>query len=70
MLLNEKECKEMNYLLRKELDELLFDLKDRYLDQQLRKSIEARYQTIFRIFARIASNQELSRYVRTKQNNV
>lgn len=69
MLLNDKECKEMNYILRKELDELLYDLKDRYLDKQLRSSIEARYQIIFRMYARIASNQELSRYVLTKKQN-
>lgn len=26
MLFNEKECKELDYVLRKELDEMLFDL--------------------------------------------
>lgn len=63
LLLNTQECQEMNYLLRKELDELLFDLKDRYLDSQLRNSLENRYKKIFRIYARIASHQELSQYV-------
>lgn len=70
MLLNEKECKEMHYLLRKELDEILFDLKDRYLDNQLRNSIEARYQVIFRMYARIATNQELAHYVLNKRSKV
>ena len=60
----------MHYLLRKELDEILFDLKDRYLDNQLRNSIEARYQVIFRMYARIATNQELAHYVLNKRSKV
>lgn len=62
MLFTDRECKELDYLLRKELDELLLDLHDRRLDGPLRETIASRYRTIFRMYARIASPRELSRY--------
>ena len=34
-LFNERECKELDYVLRKELDEMLFDLNDQRVDSQL-----------------------------------
>lgn len=61
-LLNERECKEFDYLLRKELDEMLLDLKDRRTDKSLKRTIETRYKVIFRMYARLASPKELSRY--------
>lgn len=62
ILLNERECKEFDYLLRKELDEMMLDLKDNRLDKSMRTAIELRYKVIFRMFARMASPKELSRY--------
>ena len=32
MMFTEKECKEFDYLLRKEMDEMLLDMSDRRLD--------------------------------------
>ena len=64
MLFNDKECRELGYILRKELDEMLLDLSDHRLDQEIRNSIAKRYNTIFRIYARFAPAKELSKYVR------
>jgi len=63
MLLTDKECKELDYMLRKELDEMLLDLQDTRLDPEVRESIVRRYRVIFRMYARFASPKELSRYV-------
>ncbi len=65
MLLNENECKEMAYVLRKELDEMLFDLSDQRLNQDIRQSIDKRYKTIFKMYARFAPQKELAKYVRS-----
>ena len=62
MLLTDKECKELSYMLRKELDEMLIDLSDRRLDGPIREAIMNRYKVVFRMFARMASPKELSRY--------
>ena len=66
-LFNQRECKELGYVLRKELDEMLFDLKDPRLDAEIKKAIESRYKIVFRMYARLASSKDLSRYVRNHQ---
>jgi hypothetical protein len=62
MMFTEKECKEFDYLLRKEMDEMLLDMNDRRLDGPVKEAISKRYKTIFRMYARIAPPRELSRY--------
>lgn len=65
-LFNERECRELDYLLRKELDEMIFDLKDSQINGEVRKAIELRYKIIFRMYARLASPNEISRYARNR----
>lgn len=67
MLFNEKECKELDYVLRKELDEMLFDLGDKRLDQDIRQAISKRYKTVFQMYARVAPPKELSKYARNNK---
>ncbi|WP_020620177.1 hypothetical protein [Paenibacillus daejeonensis] len=62
MLFNDKECRELDYVLRKELDEMLLDLNDKRMDSDIRRAIASRYRVVFRMYARIASPKELSRY--------
>lgn len=68
MLFNERECKELDYVLRKELDEMLLDLGDHRMDGEIKVAIEMRYKIIFRMYARFASPKELSKYARNKRN--
>lgn len=68
MLFNERECKEFDYVLRKELDELILDMSDERLDGEIRKSIVKRYKVIFRMYARIASPKQLSKYAVNLKN--
>jgi hypothetical protein len=62
MMFTDKECKEFDYLLRKEMDEMLLDMSDRRLDGPVKEAISKRYKIIFRMYARIAPPRELSRY--------
>lgn len=62
MMFTDKECRELGYMLRKELDEMLLDIGDRRLDGPVKEAISKRYKTIFRMYARMASPRELSRY--------
>lgn len=71
MLFDDKECRELNYMFRKELDEILHDLSDGRLDPQMKDVIQARYKLIFRMYARLATPKELSKYAlgrNTKRN--
>lgn len=63
-MFSEQECKELGYMLRKELDEMLFDMSDQRLDHEVKQAIAARYRTVFKMYARIATPKDLSRYVR------
>jgi hypothetical protein len=62
MMFTDKECRELGYMLRKELDEMLLDIGDRRLDGPVKEAITKRYKIIFRMYARLASPRELSRY--------
>ncbi len=66
-MFNERECRELDYLLRKELDEMLFDLNDKRIEQAIKEAIESRYKVIFRMYARVASTKEISKYARNRQ---
>lgn len=65
-LFNDRECRELDYLLRKELDEMIYDLRDQQLNEDLKSAIESRYRVIFRMYARLASPNEISKYARNK----
>jgi hypothetical protein len=65
-LFNQKECRELSYILRKELDEMLYDLNDHRLDNEMKQAIELRYKVVFRMYARLASPNELSKYARNR----
>ncbi|CCQ95271.1 conserved hypothetical protein [[Clostridium] ultunense Esp] len=64
LLISPKEFMELEYLIRRELEEMLLDLEDRRLDGLARIAIEERYQLMFRLYARVASPKELARFVR------
>ncbi|MHA0857721.1 hypothetical protein [Paenibacillus sp. CMAA1364] len=67
MLFNDKECKELDYVIRKELDEMLMDLDDKRLDREIRQSIAKRYKVVFKMYARFAPQKELSKYARNSR---
>ncbi|MEK0317486.1 hypothetical protein [Cohnella sp. 56] len=68
MMFTDKECRELDYMLRKELDEMLLDLGDRRMEGPVKEAIFKRYKTIFRMYARIAAPKELSRYASGLRN--
>lgn len=47
LLINEKEVKEIEYLIKRELDEILFDLRDERIDQIVKRAMEERYKVLF-----------------------
>ncbi|MDG5788072.1 hypothetical protein QA612_11300 [Evansella sp. AB-P1] len=67
MMLTNKESKEMEYLLKRELEELLLDLSDSRIDNLVKQAMEERYQMIFKLYKRFTSQKEYLKYVRTKQ---
>lgn len=66
MLLNNKEVKEMEYLLKRELEELLHDFDDNRIDRVVKHAMEERYQILYKMFTRIAPPTECMKYIRSK----
>ncbi|MCA1042189.1 hypothetical protein LCM00_22065 [Bacillus infantis] len=67
MLINERELKEMEYLIKREMDEILFDLKDERIDHIVKRAMGERYKILFSLFKRIASENECIKYMPAPQ---
>jgi len=66
-LFNNKEVQELEYLLKRELEEMLLDFSDKRIDYLVKRAMEERYSILFRMYARFASPNELSKYVRRRR---
>ncbi|RLQ91720.1 hypothetical protein [Falsibacillus albus] len=63
ILIHEKEKEEIQYLLKREMDEILFDLKDSRIDHLVKRAMEERYKILFNLFTRIAPHAECIKYI-------
>ena len=70
LLINDMEQKEIEYVLKRELEELLMDLEDHRIDHMVKRAMRERYQILFQLFRRVASEQECMKYIlkKTKDN--
>lgn len=66
LLINEMEQKEIEYLIKRELEELLLDLDDQRIDAPLKQAMRERYQKLFRLLLRVASKEECLPYMPAK----
>ncbi|GEN55144.1 hypothetical protein [Halobacillus faecis] len=70
LMINEQERREIEYLLKREMEEITFDLGDHRIDQGLKKAMEERYDVLFQIFRRFATREECLQYMpRKKKQN-
>ncbi|WP_028400894.1 hypothetical protein [Ectobacillus panaciterrae] len=67
-MVNEKELKELEYLLKREMDEILFDFEDERIDYVVKRAMEERYIILFRLFSRVTSPAECVRYTRKRMH--
>jgi len=63
LLINEMEQKEIEYLIKRELEELLLDLEDSRIDSVTKKSMRKRYQKLFQLLLRVANREECLPYI-------
>lgn len=66
LLVNDMEQKEMEYVLKRELEELLMDLEDNRIDHLVKRAMRERYKILFQLFRRVADEQECMKYVLKK----
>ncbi|MDO7485642.1 hypothetical protein ACIQWQ_26660 [Peribacillus frigoritolerans] len=68
LLINEKEKMELEYLLKREMDEILFDLQDDRIDHLVKRAINEKYNILFRLFKRVSTEEEILMYMKGKTN--
>ncbi|EIJ79978.1 hypothetical protein PB1_06442 [Bacillus methanolicus PB1] len=66
ILVNEKEVKELQYLMKREMDEILFELNDERIEHIVKSAMQERYKVLFSLFKRIASPSECLKYLPAK----
>lgn len=69
MLINDRELKEMQYLLKREMDEILYDLRDERIDMMIKNEMEDRYKHLFTLFKRVADQRDCMKYLLTLQKS-
>ncbi|MCM3363125.1 hypothetical protein ACTQ5K_13240 [Niallia sp. Sow4_A1] len=63
LLLNKKEVKEIEYLIKRELDEILLDLGDKRIDLSVKKAMIERYKDLFSLLKRVAAPKDCLTYI-------
>ena len=67
ILLTEKEQHEIEYLIRRELDELLFDFQDERLEGIVKRAMEEKYRCLYRLFMKVSSPEMCLKYMRVRK---
>ncbi|QHE50730.1 hypothetical protein [Pontibacillus sp. HMF3514] len=67
LMINEIEQKEIEYLLKREMEELLLDLSDSRIDHIVKRAMEERYQILYNLFRRFVSEKESLKYIPPKR---
>lgn len=65
-LVNQKEMKELEYLIKREMEELLLDFQDSRIDSIIKRTMEERYDILFKLYKRVAPPTDCAMYIRTK----
>jgi len=63
LIINDKEQKEIEYLLKRELEEILFDLEDHRIDELVKQSMRERYKVLYQLLCRFGDQQDCLRYM-------
>ncbi len=63
LLVDERERKEMDYLIKRELEELLLDMQDDRIDHIVRRAMRERYRILFQLFRKVAEDKECRKYI-------
>ncbi|WP_077624004.1 hypothetical protein [Sediminibacillus massiliensis] len=63
LLVSDIEKKEIEYLLKRELEELIIDIRDRHIDYRVKRVMKERHRILFRLFRRVANEEECLKYI-------
>ena len=62
IMLNSKEVLEMEYMLKREMEEILLDLSDPRIDSVVKRVMREKYQTLYGMYKRFVSPKDRIKY--------
>ncbi|RSL28760.1 hypothetical protein D7Z54_34775 [Salibacterium salarium] len=65
LLIRTKEAQELEYIIKRELEQLLMDFEDERIEETVKQAMEEKYKIVFGLYRRIASPGDCSKYVRS-----
>ncbi|KKB33496.1 hypothetical protein [Bacillus thermotolerans] len=68
LLINEDEKREIYYLIKREMEEILLDLGDPRIDESVKRSMRKKYVRLLDLFKRVAKEDECMEYLAYHQN--
>jgi hypothetical protein len=69
-LVTQGEIKELRYLLKREMEEILFDIQDSRIDKVVKQTLVERYHILFKLFIRVAAPNECKKYIFPKKLHI
>ena len=66
LMIDEKEKVELEYLLKREMDEIIFDLQDERMNYIVKRSIGEKYTILFQLFKRLSTERTSLNYYEGK----
>ncbi|RSK25589.1 hypothetical protein EJF36_00895 [Bacillus sp. HMF5848] len=67
LIVSKKEIKELEYMIKRELEEILLDVEDSRIDHIVKRSMEERYDILYKLYMRVAPPMECMKYIRNKK---
>jgi len=63
LLITDMEKREIEYLIKREFEELLLDLGDNRIDDVVKQSMIERYKVLFHLFRKVATEEDCLKYM-------
>ncbi|WP_335872202.1 hypothetical protein [Bacillus sp. 2205SS5-2] len=63
MMIREEEKKEVEYLLKREMDEIILDMEDERIDGIVKRAMQERYKILLALLKRVGSQSDVMKYI-------
>ncbi|TSB44822.1 hypothetical protein [Alkalicoccobacillus porphyridii] len=69
MMLTTKEAREVEYMLKREMEEILLDLSDPRIDQVVKNVMDEKYEILYGLYKRFGTPRDQMKYALAKNNS-
>ncbi|PJN86531.1 hypothetical protein [Bacillus sp. mrc49] len=66
LLISDKEKMELEYLLKREMDEILTDFQDERIDHIIKRAMNEKFNLLFSLLKRVSTEEECLVYMKEK----